>query len=395
MAWGLFPLFFAAASMSLERTAALAAIYPATWGLVQLGTGALSDRIGRKWLIATGMWTQAGGIAVIAMSETFVGFAVGAVLLGVGTAMVYPTLLAGIGDVAAPVWRASADRCVPLLARSRLRDRCRHRRRDGGPARLEWCVLDRRGTDVHLRADRRVSYAGDARDSRCLVRKENCNMNPPRRWATMWLLLLLLMPRPALAQIADDSREKFEKVGDILAALQAEPGKRIADVGAGEGFYSLRIARAVRLTGRVMAVDVSEKHLEKLRARLQQDNVTNVDVVVAAVDDPRLPENAFDAVLIYNAYHEMTEPEPILKVIFRALRPGGRLVMSEPLHDNVRSATRAQQVKEYEIGPNFVQQEVQAVGFAVIEQRPDFLAFARSGHKGGFWLMVARKPDRQ
>ena len=80
MAWGLFPLFFAAASMSLERTAALAAIYPATWGLVQLGTGALSDRIGRKWLIATGMWTQAGGIAVTALSETFFGFAVGAVL---------------------------------------------------------------------------------------------------------------------------------------------------------------------------------------------------------------------------------------------------------------------------------------------------------------------------
>jgi MFS family permease len=108
MAWGLFPLFFAAANMSLERTAALAAIYPATWGLVQLATGALSDRVGRKWLIATGMWTQAAGIGLTAISHTFIWFAVGAVLLGVGTAMVYPTLLAGIGDVAAPVWRASA-----------------------------------------------------------------------------------------------------------------------------------------------------------------------------------------------------------------------------------------------------------------------------------------------
>jgi MFS family permease len=108
MAWGLFPLFFSAAGLNLERTAALTAIYPATWGLVQLGTGALSDRIGRKWLIAAGMWTQAGGIAAIAMSDRFLGFAAGAALLGVGTAMVYPTLLAGIGDVALPSWRASA-----------------------------------------------------------------------------------------------------------------------------------------------------------------------------------------------------------------------------------------------------------------------------------------------
>jgi len=108
MAWGLFPLFFAAGGLGLERTAVLIAIYPATWAVVQLGTGALSDHIGRKWLIATGMWTQAAGIALVATSDAFAGFATGAMLLGVGTAMVYPTLLAGIGDVALPSWRASA-----------------------------------------------------------------------------------------------------------------------------------------------------------------------------------------------------------------------------------------------------------------------------------------------
>lgn len=137
---------------------------------------------------------------------------------------------------------------------------------------------------------------------------------------------------------------------------------------------------------------MSEKYLEKLRARIQQDEVTNVDVVVGAVDDPHLPPDTFDAVLIYNAYHEMTTSEPILKAIFMALKPGGRLVMSEPLHDNVRSATRAEQVKDHEIGPNVVRQELQAAGFEMIEQRPDFLAFTSPEHKGGFWLMIARKP---
>jgi MFS family permease len=108
MAWGLFPLFFAAAGMSLQRIGWLAAIYPAVWGLGQLLTGAWSDRIGRKRLIVGGMWIQACGIGVITLSGRFSGFAIGAALLGAGTAMVYPTLLAAIGDVAHPSWRASA-----------------------------------------------------------------------------------------------------------------------------------------------------------------------------------------------------------------------------------------------------------------------------------------------
>ncbi|HLG56815.1 MAG TPA: MFS transporter [Vicinamibacterales bacterium] len=108
MAWGLFPLVFAAAGMNLAQVGLLASIYPATWGLAQLLTGALSDRTGRKPLIVWGMWIQAAGIGVVALVDTFAGFAVGAVLLGIGTAMVYPTLLAAIGDVAHPSWRASA-----------------------------------------------------------------------------------------------------------------------------------------------------------------------------------------------------------------------------------------------------------------------------------------------
>jgi MFS family permease len=108
MAWGLFPLVFAAAHMSIDRIGLLAAIYPATWGVVQLATGALSDRIGRKWLIVAGMWVQAVGIAIVILAPTFGGFVAGTALLGIGTAMVYPTLLAAIGDVAHPSWRASS-----------------------------------------------------------------------------------------------------------------------------------------------------------------------------------------------------------------------------------------------------------------------------------------------
>lgn len=108
MAWGLLPLVFAAAGMSVGRIGVLAAIYPAVWGLGQLATGAWSDRVGRKPLIVVGMWTQAVAIGLIAVGGTFTMWAMAMALLGVGTALVYPTLLAAVGDVAHPLWRASS-----------------------------------------------------------------------------------------------------------------------------------------------------------------------------------------------------------------------------------------------------------------------------------------------
>jgi MFS family permease len=108
LAWGVFPLFFAGGGLSVGSIGVLTALYPAVWGLGQLITGALSDRWGRKGLIVTGMWLQALAIAFIGSTTGFGSWAAGAVTLGVGTAMVYPTLLAAIGDVAHPGWRASS-----------------------------------------------------------------------------------------------------------------------------------------------------------------------------------------------------------------------------------------------------------------------------------------------
>ena len=108
LAWGLFPILFLTAGLSLSEIGILAALYPAVWGLAQLGTGALSDRWGRKWLIVSGMVVQAVGLAMVAAFDSFAWWAAAAILLGLGTAMVYPTLLAAIGDVAYPTWRARA-----------------------------------------------------------------------------------------------------------------------------------------------------------------------------------------------------------------------------------------------------------------------------------------------
>lgn len=107
MAWGLFPLVFANAGMDMQQIGVLAAVYPAVWGVGQLLTGALSDHIGRKLLIVGGMWLQAAAIAVIILASQFAAFVSGAALLGIGTAMVYPTLLSAIGDAVEPAWRAT------------------------------------------------------------------------------------------------------------------------------------------------------------------------------------------------------------------------------------------------------------------------------------------------
>jgi MFS family permease len=108
MSWGLYPLFFAQHGLGVAAIGVVKAVYPGVWGALQVVTGPLSDRIGRKGLIAGGMVVQAGGIWLTVLAPAYAAWIAGAVLQGLGTAMVYPTLLAVIGDVAHPAWRATS-----------------------------------------------------------------------------------------------------------------------------------------------------------------------------------------------------------------------------------------------------------------------------------------------
>ena len=108
MAWGLFPIYFMTVGLSVGETGIIVALYPAAWGFFQLFTGVLSDKVGRKKLIVYGMWTQAAALWFILLVDSFSMWITGAIILGLGTAMVYPTLQAAIGDVVTPAWRASS-----------------------------------------------------------------------------------------------------------------------------------------------------------------------------------------------------------------------------------------------------------------------------------------------
>lgn len=106
MSWGIFPLFFASFGLGVERIGLLKAVYPASWGILQIATGPLSDRWGRKGLIVAGMWVQAAALFLTAATSEFHYWLIGSLLLGLGTAMVYPSLIAAVSDASHPSWRA-------------------------------------------------------------------------------------------------------------------------------------------------------------------------------------------------------------------------------------------------------------------------------------------------
>jgi ubiquinone/menaquinone biosynthesis C-methylase UbiE len=217
----------------------------------------------------------------------------------------------------------------------------------------------------------------------------------PRSWPRPLLgalaVAMLCCPVTAFAQRDEAEREKVERVADILAALGAQDGRKIADIGAADGFYALRIARAVAPSGRSYAIDIDSKSLEKLRERATLDAISNVEIILSEPADPKLPPGELDAVLIRNAYHEMTEYQSVLAGVARGLKPGGTLIVIESLHERIRTKTRAEQVKEHEIAPELVEAELRDAGFEIVERQEPFTTFTR-GTPGGFWLIRARRP---
>jgi ubiquinone/menaquinone biosynthesis C-methylase UbiE len=185
---------------------------------------------------------------------------------------------------------------------------------------------------------------------------------------------------------SENRREAFQRTAEILVALGAVPGARIADVGAGDGFFTVRLARAVGPQGHVIAEDIDRKALDRLQTRVAQEFLTNVDVVLGEPDDPRLPDATLDAVLIVNAYHEMESFRSILEHIRRALKAEGHLVLVEPFDPKLRGETRAKQTKAHSLAPTFAEEELRVAGFEVTALRDPFVRTGSEEH----WLIVAQ-----
>jgi SAM-dependent methyltransferase len=145
-------------------------------------------------------------------------------------------------------------------------------------------------------------------------------------------------------------------------------------------------------SGRVRAVEISERSLVKLVERITRAGLANVEPMLGAIADPHLESGAYDAVLVYNSYHEFTEHDSMLRHFFQALRPGGRLVMVDPIHVKNRDLQRHELVAIHEMSLAIVERDLTAAGLAVRSKDESFIRFTSTADPGGFWLLVATRP---
>jgi predicted methyltransferase len=201
-------------------------------------------------------------------------------------------------------------------------------------------------------------------------------------------------PTPEVYKAHDSRREAAQKATDLLAAMQVSPGDAVADVGAGDGYYSMRLADLVGPQGTVFAEDINDGGA---KARVRAFNLRNVEVVKGEIDDPKLPAGRLAAVLIVDSYHHFTNYPAMLEKILNALKPGGRLVIVDYSSREHRTKPRADQLQLHEIDPELVIAEVRQAGFRILKCDDPFAKWTPGmgitrASATDLWLMVAVRP---
>ena len=189
-----------------------------------------------------------------------------------------------------------------------------------------------------------------------------------------------------LAQNTDEEKRILAKID---AALEIKQGYLVADIGTGdEAFFPIHLSRSVGPSGTVTCVDIDEQAMKKLKENLRKESVQNVDFIIGKPNDPKLPTDHFDLILISSAYHEMTEYRDMLSHIIQALKPGGRLVVKESILPSRRKEPREVQVGKHEISSDLVQQELRQAGFEIVNVIEPLYMDKETVR----WLLVANRP---
>ena len=191
-----------------------------------------------------------------------------------------------------------------------------------------------------------------------------------------------------------EERDRWQNAPAIMKFLRFGNGSVVADIGSHEGYMSIKMAALVGENGRIYAVDIDRSRLKKLEGHAEERGLHNIQTVQGEEDDPKLPEGIFDAVLILDTYHEIDPYKKVLEKIKVALKPGGRLVLVEPIADTRRGWGRKRQGEKHEIAMRFVIKDLQNAGFLIKQHIDPFID--REKEKGDkMWLIVATKPTQE
>jgi ubiquinone/menaquinone biosynthesis C-methylase UbiE len=184
------------------------------------------------------------------------------------------------------------------------------------------------------------------------------------------------------------ARDSWQKADVIMGRLRITPGSHVADVGCHEGYMTVKLSKMVGSKGAVYAADTEQSKLNKLKTHLETRKITNVTTIRCAYDDPKLPSGTLDAVLILDTYHEMKSHDQVLGHIKTSLKPGGRLVICEPIATARRNLSREEQEGKHELGMNFALQDLRKAGYQILFTQDPFVD--REKIKGDkMWIVVA------
>ena len=180
-----------------------------------------------------------------------------------------------------------------------------------------------------------------------------------------------------------EARDKWQRADDIISKMKIDNQSSVADIGCHEGYMSFKLAKIARS---VYAVDVDQWKLDKIN----KHKPSNVTTIKGDYDNPKLPDNSLDAVIILDTYHEMKDHDTILQHVVAALKKGGRLVICEPIAESRRKLERAEQEKRHELGMKYALDDLAKAGFTVLEKTDPFVD--REKIKGDkMWIIVAVK----
>jgi predicted methyltransferase len=216
--------------------------------------------------------------------------------------------------------------------------------------------------------------------------------------AIAWALVNLRTPPPSAVVPCpvpdavyryEASRETWNRPSDVIGALALGTGGTVADVGAGAGYFTLKLSRTVGPSGTVYAVDIDPATVRDLETRVAAERLTNVKVSQGRLDDPGLPVGTLDAVLISDAYHEMIEHKAILRAIRQALKPSGRLVILEKMLAKDEGKPRDIQTRNHHISSSLVVAELAEAGFSVVDRIEDFAEVPEAYVAAVYWRVVA------